>query len=105
MFRGGENSIAVFAIDPGSGEPTLIQHVPTYGIHVRTFALDPGGSLLIAASIMALPVRDGSQIVTLPAGLSVFRVGGDGKLEFVRKYDVETGNKTQWWMGIVGLAA
>jgi 6-phosphogluconolactonase (cycloisomerase 2 family) len=103
MFGGGENSIAVFAIDPQSGEPTRIQHIDTHGIHVRTFALDPSGRLLVAASIMSLPVRDGARVTNVPAGLSVFRVSSDGKLDFVRRYDVETGAKTQFWMGIVGL--
>lgn len=105
VFGGGENSIAVYSIDPASGEPTLIQHADTRGIHVRTFALDPAGRLLVAASIMPLPVRDGTRVAAVPAGLSVFRVGADGKLEFARKYDVETGGKTQFWMGIVGLKA
>jgi hypothetical protein len=26
-----------------------------------------------------------------------------GKLDFVRKYDVEIGERTMWWMGMVGL--
>ncbi len=30
-------------------------------------------------------------------------VGNDGTLDFVRKYDVETNGKFQWWMGVVGL--
>jgi hypothetical protein len=31
-------------------------------------------------------------------------VGGDGKLDFARKYDVEAGgDKTLFWMGLVGL--
>jgi hypothetical protein len=29
-------------------------------------------------------------------------VGGDGRLAFARTYDVETGGKFQWWMGMVG---
>ncbi len=103
VFRGGENSIAVFSINPATGEPTLIQHADTRGIHVRTFSLDPTGRMLVAASIMPLPVRDGARVVTVPAGLSVFRVGGDGKLDFVRKYDVETAGKTQFWSGMIGL--
>jgi hypothetical protein len=31
---------------------------------------------------------------TLAAGLSVYRFGGDGRLTFVRKYDVDTGKAT-----------
>jgi len=27
----------------------------------------------------------------------------DGKLDFVRKYDVEVGDKQMFWMGMVGL--
>jgi hypothetical protein len=41
----------------------------------------------------------------IPAALSVFRVGQDGKLTFVRKYDINTGtNLTQWWSGMVPMA-
>jgi hypothetical protein len=48
--------------------------------------------------------REGESVITVPASLSVFRAGGDGKLEFVRKYDVETsGGKNLFWMGIVAL--
>ena len=42
---------------------------------------------------------------TLPAGLSVFRMDDDGKLTFVRKYDIDVGDKTMFWMGMVPLPA
>ena len=45
VFGGGENSIAVFAIDAVSGEPRLIQHADAHAYHVRTFAFDPSGRL------------------------------------------------------------
>ncbi len=102
VFGGGENSIAVFAIDPSTGEPQLIQHADTRSYHVRTFAFDPSGKLMVAASIKPIKVRDGSSVRTVPASMSVFRVGADGKLEHVRTYDVETNGGTQYWMGIVG---
>ena len=101
VFTGGENNIAVYSIDAQSGKPTLIQHIDTEGFHVRTFALDPSGKMLVAASILSLYVKKGAAITGVPAGLSVFRVGGDGRLEFVRCYDVETDGKTQFWMGII----
>ena len=41
VFGGGENNIAVYAIDPVTGEPFLIQHADTRSFHVRTFACDP----------------------------------------------------------------
>jgi 6-phosphogluconolactonase (cycloisomerase 2 family) len=101
VFGGGENSIAVFAIDEATGEPTLIQHADPKSYHVRTFTLDPAGKILVAASIAPMQVREGAGVTTVPAALSVFRIGADGKLDFVRKYDIETAGKTQWWAGIV----
>ena len=50
---------------------------------------------------MGLPLRDGSFV---PACLSVFRIGDDGKLDYVRKYDVEVGDRQMFWMGMVGLS-
>ena len=46
-----------------------------------------------------------AQIKTVMAGLSVLRIGDDGKLEFVRKYDIDIGDKTMLWMGMVPLPA
>jgi 6-phosphogluconolactonase (cycloisomerase 2 family) len=103
VFVGGENNLAVFAIDPASGEPDPIQHVDTSGIHCRNFHIDPSGRLLVASHIIGLPVQDGDAIREVPACLSVFRIGDDGRLDFVRKYDVETGDKQMFWMGMVTL--
>ncbi len=86
---------------PVTGEPSPIQHVDTRGIHCRTFHIDPSGQVLVAAHIMGLPVKDGGAIREAPACLSVFRIGGDGKLDFVRKYDVEVGERQMFWMGMV----
>lgn len=100
----GENNVAVFAIDQATGEPTLIQHSAARTIHLRTFSIDPSGRLLIAASILPMAVRDGNTVATLAAGLSVYRIGSDGRLDFVRKYDVDTGTFSQFWSGMVTLA-
>ena len=104
VFAGGDNSVAVFAIDQDTGEPTLIQTIDGRGIQLRTFGIDPSGRLLVAASIMPLPVRGGDKIFTLPAGIMVFRIAADGRLTFARKYDVETGGRQQFWSGMVTLA-
>jgi 6-phosphogluconolactonase len=101
VFAGGENTLAVFAIDPATGEPDLVQHADTHGIHCRTFHIDPSGRLLVAAHIMGLTVRDGAGFRTVPACLSLFHIGDDGRLAFVRKYDVEVGDRTMFWMGMV----
>ena len=101
IFAGGENTLAVFAIDPETGEPSPIQHVDTHGIHCRTFHIDPSGQVLVAAHIMGLPVKAGATIREVPASLAMFRIGGDGKLDFIRKYDVDVGGRQMFWMGMV----
>jgi 6-phosphogluconolactonase (cycloisomerase 2 family) len=103
VFVGGENTFAVYQIDMTTGEPTPIQHVDTRGLHCRTFHIDPSGRMLVAAHIMALPVREGAAIRTVPASLAVFRIDDSGKLDFVRKYDVDVGDRTMFWMGMVRL--
>jgi 6-phosphogluconolactonase len=105
VFKGGENSIVVYSIDQSTGEPTPIQHIETQKIHPRTFHIDPSGRLLVAQHNLPVNVRDGDAIKTVPAGLSVFRMGDDGKLTFVRKYDIDVGDKTMFWMGMVPLPA
>jgi 6-phosphogluconolactonase len=105
VFAGGENSVAIFAIDQKTGEPSLVQNADGHANYLRTFAIDPGGKILIAASVWPMPMQEGSEIRTLPAGITVFRVAGDGKLEFVRKYDLDaTMQKQQFWAGMVTLA-
>jgi 6-phosphogluconolactonase (cycloisomerase 2 family) len=101
---GGQNNVAVFSIDQTTGEPTLIQTADPHAIELRTFSIDPSGRMLVAASLRAVPVRDSGAIKTVPAGLSVFRIGADGKLEFVRKTDVDVGAETQCWSGMVAVA-
>ena len=103
VFKGGENSIVVYAIDQSTGEPRPIQHIETRAIHPRTFHIDPSGRMLVAQHNLPVNVRDGDTIRTLPAGLSVFRIGDDGKLTFERKYDIDVGDKTMFWMGMVPL--
>ena len=103
VFNGGENNVAVFAIDQRSGEPTLIQTIEGHGIHLRNFGIDPSGRLLVASSIRPIPVRDGNEIKTLTTGLMVYRIGDDGKLAFVRKYDVDTAKGQQFWSGMLTL--
>jgi 6-phosphogluconolactonase len=98
VFAGGENSIAVFAIDQDSGKPRAIQHADTHGIHCRTFHIDPSGRLMVCAHIMGLPLADGTEI---PPRLTLFRIGDDGKLTFARAYDIETAGRLMWWMGMV----
>jgi 6-phosphogluconolactonase len=103
VFKGGENSIVVYAIDQSTGEPTPIQHIETQKIHPRTFHIDPSGRLMIAQHNLPVNVRDGEAVKTLAAGLSVLRIGDDGKLTLVQTYDVDVDDKTMFWMGMVPL--
>jgi hypothetical protein len=59
--------------------------------------------MLVAQHNLPVDVRDGDAVRTIPAGLSVFRIGDDGKLTFARKYDVDVAGKTMFWMGMVQL--
>ena len=93
----------LYSINQSTGEPTPIQHIETQKIHPRTFHIDPSGRLLVAEHNLPVNVRDGDAIRTVPAGLSVFRMGDDGKLTFVRKYDIDVSDKTMFWMGMVPL--
>jgi 6-phosphogluconolactonase len=105
VFAGGENSMALFAINQTTGEPTLIQNADGHGNYLRTFNVDPSGKLLIAAPLWPMLMREGDNVTTLPAGLVLYRVGHDGKLTFARKYDIEASEKKQqFWAGMVTLA-
>jgi 6-phosphogluconolactonase len=104
VFAGGENTVAVFAIDQTTGEPTLIQNADGHANYLRTFGIDPSGRILVAASVWPMPVRAGTDITTIPAAIIVFRIGGDGKLDFVRKYEIDaTVERQQFWAGMVTL--
>jgi 6-phosphogluconolactonase (cycloisomerase 2 family) len=103
VFKGGENSIVVYSINQSTGEPVQIQNIETHAIHPRTFHIDPSGRMLVAQHNLPVDVKDGNAIRTTLAGLSVFRIGDDGKLTYVRKYDIDVADKTMFWMGMVKL--
>jgi 6-phosphogluconolactonase len=81
----------------------LIQNIDTQGIHARTFALDPSGRILVAGNTRQLFVREGAGVRAVPASLAVFGVRADGKLDFVRKYDVDVGRSQLFWMAMTSL--
>ncbi|HVW09875.1 MAG TPA: beta-propeller fold lactonase family protein [Bryobacteraceae bacterium] len=91
-----ENSISVFAINEKTGEPTLIQSIETHGYEPRTFTLDAAGKTLIVANQNS---KDGT-----PASLAVFSIRDDGKLEYRRKYDMQTSaGRSLFWAGAIAL--
>lgn len=97
----GENSIAAYVVHAATGRLTAIQHVDTRGLHPRTFHIDPTGRLLVAANLRPLRVRDGAALRTIPASLAVFRIGTDGRLTYVRTYEIDVGSRMLFWMGMV----
>lgn len=103
VLGNAENSIAVYSISQQTGEPTLIQSADTHGFHPRTFTLDPSGRMLVVANMQPALVRDKQEVRAMPANLAVFRIGADGKLEFVRKYDQEANKGGLFWTGMVEL--
>jgi hypothetical protein len=50
-----------------------------------------------------MDVRDGDAVRHAPARLSTFRIRDDGRLDYVRSYDVEVGKAFMWWMGMLRL--
>ncbi|MFT5394675.1 MAG: 6-phosphogluconolactonase, partial [Gammaproteobacteria bacterium] len=104
VARGGEDSLVVYAIESNTGEPRIVQRVATPTIHVRTFAIHPSGRLLIACSIRPVPTADDDGGVRLvPAAIVVYRIGDDGKLSLMRKYDVDTKDNFLFWSGMATL--
>jgi len=75
----GEDSIAVFAIDPRQHSLKPVQHIPTLGKTPRNFAIDPSGRYLLAANqdsgnivVFEISPRDGTlratgQVLEVPS--------------------------------------
>jgi 6-phosphogluconolactonase len=103
VSNGGENNVVVYALDPQTGEPTLIQRTEAHGFELRTFSIDLSGRMLIAASTTPMVVLDADGRTNVSAGLTLYRIGADGKLSFARKYDVDTAAGTQFWCGFLNM--
>lgn len=103
VFPGGENNIAVYAIDQSNGEPTLIQNEDVRGVYPRTFALDPTGRMLVVTDVEPKLSRDAFGLSTIPANISSFKVGSDGKLAFTNNYEIDTAGQLQFWSGMVSV--
>jgi len=104
VWNGGENSIVVWALDEKTGDPRFAQRIDTRGFEPRTFVVDPTGRLLVVANISPLTVARDGGFAGVPACFSLFRIGDDGQLAFVRKYDVDTSGGTQFWCGLLTMA-
>jgi 6-phosphogluconolactonase len=48
--QGDQSTLAIFAIDPGTGRVSLCRHEPTRGRTPRNFALNADGTVLIVGN-------------------------------------------------------
>jgi 6-phosphogluconolactonase (cycloisomerase 2 family) len=104
IFNGAENTISTFSIDEETGEPTLIHTEDTRGMHVRTFSIDPSGTMLIAGCMIARDALIDGAIQHVTGGLSSFSIQEDGTLRFLQKYDVDVGSERLFWAGFIANA-
>lgn len=89
----GDNSMAVFRLDPATGAASLAGHSELDAYHVRTFSLRP--PYLVAASQVEVALPS----LRVPASLGVFRMGGNGLLAPVHRTEVATGGTWLFWCG------
>lgn len=101
VSNGGENTIAAFHIDAASGEPSVLQHVDSAGLHPRTLDIDPGGTVLVAANTSTGLVLEAGGVRRVPSGLSLYRIEPGGRLRFVRSHAIDASPDLLFWMGIV----
>jgi 6-phosphogluconolactonase (cycloisomerase 2 family) len=102
VFAGGENDIALFALDAASGEPRPVDHYDTRGFEPRTFTIEPSGRFLIVANQSQRNVLDANgAISSVPRSVAVFEIGDDGRLEYLRKYELSHGEL--FWIGSLEL--
>ena len=101
VSNGTENTIAVFSVDSGTGEPTLVQTIDTRSIAVRTMAFQPDGRSMVAASPEPGQIRAQGRLETVPAALTLYDIEADGRLAFRSTLPVDTRGETMFWCGVV----
>ena len=101
IFAGGENSIAVYAIDQETGEPSLVQSAATESFHPRTFSIN-NSALLVATGIMPMPVRVGGEIKHVPPRLTAFNMESSGKLKLAGIHDLDLPGEP-FWSGFIDI--
>ena len=70
----GDDSIAIFRIDPGRGTLTFVDRTPTQGKTPRNFAIDPSGTYLLAAN------QDSGNVVTFRIDPQTGRLTSTGSM-------------------------
>lgn len=93
----GDNSMAVFRIDPASGAVVVAGHSELDAYHVRTFSLQPPFLVAASQADVSLPGPAGPR--RAPASLGVFRIGVDGLVAPVHRTEVEAQGRWLFWCG------
>ena len=99
----GENNIAVFALDEATGEPHFLEHSECHGAEPRNLAVDPTGTVFVAANQKTMYVPDAGGWRLEPANLALFRIAPNGRLSFVRRYDLHEQGHWLLWAEIYGM--
>ncbi|HEY1610723.1 MAG TPA: beta-propeller fold lactonase family protein [Paraburkholderia sp.] len=101
VFDGGENSLAVFSMNPADGALSLIEHADSGGFYPRTFAIDRSGTRLIVANGKSMTVRDGDAVRDVPANVAVFDIAPSGRLTLLRANAIDTGAQSLFWSDLL----
>jgi 6-phosphogluconolactonase len=70
----GDDSIAIFRINPSHGTLTFVDRTPTQGKTPRNFAIDPSGTFLLAAN------QESGSVVTFRIGSQTGRLTSTGNV-------------------------
>ncbi|HEY4296913.1 MAG TPA: beta-propeller fold lactonase family protein [Paraburkholderia sp.] len=101
VFGGGENSLAVFSMNPADGALSLVERVDCGGFYPRTFAIDRSGTRLIVANGKSMTVRDGDAVRYVPANIAVFEIAPSGRLTLLRTNAIDTGAQSLFWSDLL----
>ncbi len=96
-YPGGENTLVVFALDPKTGAPTLIQHEETHGFEPRTCTIAP--DFIVVANQKAMTLEGGKQV---QPNLALYKLAADGRVSFVSTTDLPREGEAMW-VGAVAL--
>jgi 6-phosphogluconolactonase (cycloisomerase 2 family) len=96
-YPGGENTLVVFALDPKTGEPKLMQHEETHGFEPRTFTI--AQDFIVVANQKPMTLDSGKQV---RPNLALFKLATDGRVSFVSTTDLPREGEAMW-VGAVAL--
>jgi 6-phosphogluconolactonase len=91
----------VFEIDQQTGVPGFIQRVDTRGNFPRTFGIDAEHGVLVVGNEKTLEVTSGGQGRRVLPSLSVFRIGGDGRLTFLNQLTHPDNGEVCFWVDVL----